>query len=142
MDAINFNFFMQKSKKRLKLFKYFKNKIFPNGILFLQETHSTKENEVMRKDESDGNFYFSHSKSNLCGVLIRFSGNKTCTVKKRLCDENGRILILKTLIYNSEFILINFCNANTKSEQNQTFNELNMLLSNLGLSSENHNFYW
>ena len=49
MDAINFNFLcnnvkgLQTSKKRLKLFNYFKNKIFPNGIIFLQETHSTKE---------------------------------------------------------------------------------------------------
>ena len=36
MDAINFNFLcnnvkgLQTSKKRLKLFDYFKNKIFPN----------------------------------------------------------------------------------------------------------------
>ena len=26
-----------------------------------------------------------------------FSGNKTFTVKKRVCDENGRILILKNI---------------------------------------------
>ena len=51
MDTINFNFFcnnfkgLQTSKKRLYLLNHFKNKIFPNGILFLQEMHSTKENE-------------------------------------------------------------------------------------------------
>ena len=33
-------------KNVLKLFKYFKNKILLNRILFLQETHSTKENET------------------------------------------------------------------------------------------------
>ena len=66
------------------------------------------------------------------------SGNKTFTVKKRLCDENGWILILETLIDDSEFILINLYNANTESEQIQTFNELNTLLSNLDLSSEKH----
>ena len=59
-------------------------------------------------------------------------------MKKRLRDENGRILILETLIDDSEFILINFYNANTDSEQIQTFNELNTLLSNLDLSSEQH----
>ena len=59
-------------------------------------------------------------------------------MKKRLCDENGRILILETLIDDSEFILINLYNANTESEQIQTFNELNTLLSNLDLSSEKH----
>ena len=36
---------LQSSKKRLKLFQYFKNKISPKGILFLQETHSSKVTE-------------------------------------------------------------------------------------------------
>ena len=77
----------------------------------------------------NGDLYFSHGKSNSCGVIISFSGNKALTVKKRLCDENGRILILETLIDDSEFILINLYNSNTESEQIQTFNELNTLLS-------------
>ena len=42
----------------------------------------------------------------LCGVLISFSGKKTFTVKKCLCDENDRILILETLFDDSEFILL------------------------------------
>ena len=49
----NFNFHCNKklitNKKLIKkyyLFKYYKNKIFHNGILFLEETHSTKESEV------------------------------------------------------------------------------------------------
>ena len=84
MDAVNFNFLcnnvkgLQTYKKRLKLFNYFKNKIFPNGIIFLQETHSTKENEIKWKDKFDGDLYFSHGKSNSCGGLIGFS----FTVKK------------------------------------------------------------
>ena len=36
---------LQSSKKRLKLFQYFKNKISPNYILFLQETHPSKVTE-------------------------------------------------------------------------------------------------
>ena len=47
-------------------------------------------------------------------------------------------MILETLIDDSESILINLYNANTESEQIQTFNELNTLLSNLDLSSEKH----
>ena len=88
----------------------------------------------------DGNLYFLHGKSNLCGVTIGFSGNKTFTVKKHVCNENGRILILETLIDDSEFILVNFYNAYTESEQIQiqTFNEPNMLLSNLYFSSGKH----
>ena len=32
--------------KGLKIFEHLKNKSGFNGILFLQETHSTKENEI------------------------------------------------------------------------------------------------
>ena len=32
--------------KKYYLFKYYKNNIFNNGILFLEKTHSTKESEV------------------------------------------------------------------------------------------------
>ena len=36
---------LQSSTKRLKLFQFFKYKINPKGILFLQETHSSKVTE-------------------------------------------------------------------------------------------------
>ena len=103
MNAKIFNFLsnnikdLQTSKNRSKLHICFKNKMFPNGILFLQETHSTKENEIKWKDKFDDNLYFSNGKSNLFGVVIGFSGNKIFTVKKRVCDENVQILILKNI---------------------------------------------
>ena len=37
---------IQSTKKRIKMIQYFKNKLLPQGILFLQETHST---ELMRQ---------------------------------------------------------------------------------------------
>ena len=52
LNTSDFNFLsnnvkgLQSSKKRLKLFQFFKNKISPKGILFLQETYSSK---VMEK---------------------------------------------------------------------------------------------
>ena len=36
---------MQNKNKRLSFIEYFKNKIGKNGILFLQETHSTISDE-------------------------------------------------------------------------------------------------
>ena len=42
---LNFNFLtnnekgLQSSKKRVKIFACFRNKVAPKGILFLQETH-------------------------------------------------------------------------------------------------------
>ena len=51
LNTSNFNFLsnnvkgLQSSKKRLKHFQSFKNKLNPKGILFLQETHSSKVTE-------------------------------------------------------------------------------------------------
>ena len=36
---------IQKSEKRIKIFEYLKNSISPNGFIFLQETHSSVEDE-------------------------------------------------------------------------------------------------
>ena len=55
MDAINFNFScnnvkgLQKSKNYLQLL-FQKKKKNLNGILFLENTQYTKENEIMWKD--------------------------------------------------------------------------------------------
>ena len=40
----------QSYKKRFKILEYLKNKSGPNGILYLQETHSTMENEIRWND--------------------------------------------------------------------------------------------
>ena len=56
MFAINFNFIsnnvkgLKSTKKRIKLFEYFKSKLAPSGPLFAPETHSTKEIEDKWKD--------------------------------------------------------------------------------------------
>ena len=55
-------------RKRIKLFEHFK--LVPSSVLFAQETHSTKEIEQKWKDELNGQTFFSHGKSNSCGVFI------------------------------------------------------------------------
>ena len=60
--------------KCLSIIEYFKNKIGKNGILFLQETHSTTGNEGKWKDKFSGPVFYSHGTSNCCGVLITFFG--------------------------------------------------------------------
>ena len=69
---------IQNKNKRLPIIEYFKNKIGKNGILFLQETHSTTSNEGKWKDEFSGLAFYSHGTSNSCGVLITFLGEKMC----------------------------------------------------------------
>ena len=44
----------QSTNKRLKLFKYFKDKIVTNDFLFLQETHSTVNDAIKWKNDFKG----------------------------------------------------------------------------------------
>ena len=74
----------------------------------MQETHSTKENEIRRNDDFNGQINYSHGKSNSCSILIAFYGSITYTVRKKVSDKHGRILIIKALIDDTEFILENF----------------------------------
>ena len=48
---------IQSTKKRLKMIQYFKNKLLPRGILFLQETHSTESNEAGWRDEFNASLF-------------------------------------------------------------------------------------
>ena len=58
-------------------------------------------------------------------------GNKTLTVKKQENDKKGRILILDVCINDSEYILINLYNANTKKEQINILINIILLLMNI-----------
>ena len=54
------------------IFESLKNKSGPNGISFLQELHSKKENEIRWNDNFNGKIHYSYGESNSCGVLIAF----------------------------------------------------------------------
>ena len=87
-NTYDFNFLsnnvkgLRSSKKLLKHFQFFKNKISSKGILFLQETHSSKVTRKRWSDEFNGDLFFSHGKTNSCGVLVDFYGNINYSVKK------------------------------------------------------------
>ena len=128
----------QSTNKRLKLIKYFKDKIVSNGFLFLQETHSTVNDEIKWKDDFKGEVFYSHGKSNSCSVLICFIGSKRLFIRNKLSDNNGRILILDVDIDDENFILINLYNPNTEAEQLQNLSKLTEMLTKLHLIQNNN----
>ena len=87
----------QVTNKRLKFIKYFKDKIVSNGFLFLQETHSTLNDEIKS---------YLHGKSGSCGILICFIGSKNLFIRKKLSGSDIHILILDVDIDDENFILI------------------------------------
>ena len=59
---------LQNSTKRIKIFEYLKNKVTSDCFIFLQEIYSKKDSEKRWSDEFKGQFFFSHGKTNSCGV--------------------------------------------------------------------------
>ena len=129
---------LQCKRKRLKVTEYLKDKIGSNGFLFLQETHSTEKNEISWKKDFNGQMFFSHGKSNSCGVLISYFGPYKLSIKKQLRDNDGRILILDLTIDDQSFILINYYNPNTEAQQLEKLEGLGNLLSTLNISLNNN----
>ena len=72
--------------------------------------------------------YYSHGKTNSCGVLIAIDGNLNICVKDKVHDNDGRILILDATINGFDYLIINFYNANTEREQLTIIKNLNNLL--------------
>ena len=78
--------------------------------------------------KSSFDLFFSHGKSNFCGVEIGYCGTKDLKVVNTAHDKNGRMLILPAELNGTTFLLINFYNSNTESEQLPTFFTLQKLL--------------
>ena len=72
--------------------------------------------------------YYSHGKTNSCGVLIAIYGNMNICVKNKVNDNDGSVLILEATIDGSDYLLINLYNANTEREKLTTMKNVNNLL--------------
>ena len=112
------------TNKRIKLFEYLKKYVGPNGFIFLQETHSSINDEKKWQEEFEGKLFFSHGKTNSCGVAIGFYGNKKLEIVSQKQDHLGRILLLEVKIEETQFVLINIYNPNTETEQSKILDDL------------------
>ena len=97
--------------KRIKIFEYLKNNVTSNGFIFLQETHSSIKDEKLWIDEFEGQLFFSHGKTNSCGVAIGFVGKKVLNILNIKRDNLGCILVIEVKLDDSYFVLINMYNA-------------------------------
>ena len=64
--------------------------------------------------------------------------SKRFFIRKKLSDNDGRILILHIDIDDKNFILINLYNPNTEAEQLKTLSKLTEMLTKLHLSQNNN----
>jgi len=75
-------------------------------VIFVQETHSTFDNEVDWKREWQGDVFLSHKTSNSCGVGVLFS--KSFNPQAVECEEiiKGRLLKVRVIYENVQLVFI------------------------------------
>ena len=105
--------------------------------MFLQEAHSTFNDENIWKNDFNGFVFYSHGTSQSFGVLITYFGHLKFSVNKQVGDKNWRILILDVNVDEIRFVLDDIYNANTEVEQVQLLSELNELMKKINFSEEN-----
>ena len=89
---------MLREYKRSKLFGYLKQNINLNGFILFQESHPSLNDGKQWKDVLDDPSFFSHSKTNSCGVPTGFCGKHSFDLINQKNDENVQILIIKAKI--------------------------------------------
>ena len=94
--------------KRKKTFNFIKRNSSSKSIIFLQETHSTKQVENLWRHQWHGDMIFSHGRSNSKGCCIAFRYDlEYKLLSPEISDENGRFIILHIEIQGTPYILIN-----------------------------------
>ena len=93
------------------------------SFFFKKHTLPLKDEKIWN-DEFEGQLFFSHGKTNSCGVAIDFVGTKALNILNIRRDNLGPILVIEVKTDDSVNIRINIYNANTDSEKLHTLNDL------------------
>ena len=77
-----------------------------------------------RKEEFNGELFFSHGKRNSCGVAIGVYASKRIEQINKTSDKSGRILLVEATIDDTVFVPINTYNVNTEFQQLEALSDL------------------
>ena len=92
-------------KKRRAVFTWFRRK--KADVIFVQESHSTREDEVKWKNEWGADIFFSHGKSNARGAAILLRNGLDYKIINSVTDSNGRFIMLLIEIQGVLYKMIN-----------------------------------
>jgi len=110
-------------KKRKAIFQWVHGQ--KTDVLFLQETHSIRENEDLWRRQYNGEYsVFAHGVSNARGVAIFMNRGINCEVDSILKDPDGRFILWKGKLQGTPIILANIYAPNRPQEQVTFFDKL------------------
>ena len=101
---------LQDFVKRRKIFHYIRS--LEVGVAFLQETHSSKSDELSWKQQWGEKIWFSSHNSKSRGVAILIRNSVSLIFKSMYNDPNGRYLLLSASVNDIPVLLINLYGPN------------------------------
>ena len=107
-------------------------------LIFLQETLSAKTTESQWKKEWGSQFLFSHDSANARGVAVLIRKGLDIGFEHKLRDTNGRMLLLKILINDKKYFLVNVYGPNKDAEATKYFQYLSTTLRAMDFESEDN----
>ena len=87
-----------------------------------------------------GEFFFSHGSNHSCGVAILVHKSLDFKLISLRIDNEGRYLIIETIIQDMRFVLINIYEPNKTSNQSSYFLALSELIPVEHLRESNYKF--
>ena len=127
---------LNNSVKRRKLFNYLQDPEHNYDIVFIQETHSTKGNEKLWKNQWGGRIYYSHGTHNARGtaILIRKNVNIKIKFSHKQKTDSGRFIALECEFEHINLILASIYAPN--DDQPDFYKEIFNTLSSIPIDSK------
>ena len=100
-------------------------------IILLQETFSSKDNEILWRNEWGGKVFYSHGTKHSRGLAVLIDKKKDCEIIEEITDQSGRILMLKTRLSENGLInwVVNVYAPNDDNSRTHLFRKLEQLLN-------------
>ena len=123
-------------EKRHKVFNFLKKKSSSNGIIFAQETHSSRKCENVWNNEwgRSGVIRFSNRTSHSLGVFTAFREHLNYKIFAVHVHDSGNYLIIHSLIQDMLMVLVNYYAPNAENEQVKVLIQIKNTLDNLEIS--------
>ena len=102
-------------------------------LIFLQETHSTKTTESQWKKE-----WVFHTSGNARSVAVLIRKGLDIVIEHKLRDPNGRMLLLKMLINEKKYFLVNVYGPSKDAEAVKFFQYLSTTLRAMDFESNDN----
>ena len=126
------------TRKRQAVFRWVKKHSF--DIVFLQETHSSKEVERNWKNEWGGVVHMSHGSRDSRGCMILFKKGLDVDITSTQSDNYGRFILIECIVKDEPLTLLNVYLPNTETEQLLFLDTISQKLESLVNNHTNVNF--